>query len=64
LLAFRLATERDLLDYDLTTDEYEDVSELNVPRSFVAICQRAVGGSDSDPFCSVNDFLEALNKTF
>ena len=61
LLAFELATGKNLLDYDLMDD---DESELNVQGSFVEICQRAVGGSDSDPFCSVNDFLEALNKTF
>ena len=61
LLAFELATGKNLFDYNLMDDD-QDESELNVQGSFVAICKQAVLDS-SDAFCSVDDFLEALNKT-
>ena len=50
-----------MFDYNLMDDD-QDESELNVQGSFVAICKQAVLDS-SDAFCSVDDFLEALNKT-
>ena len=61
LLAFELATGKNLFDYNLMDDD-QDESELNVQGSFVATCKQAVLNS-SDAFCSVDDFLEALNKT-
>ena len=60
LLAFELATGKNLLDYDLM-DEDEDINNSNVPTSFVAICKKAVG-NDTGSFRTVSDFLEALNK--
>ena len=60
LLAFELATRKNLLDYDLM-DEDEDINNSNVPTSFVAICKKAVG-NDTGSFRTVSDFLEALNK--
>ena len=60
LLAFDLATGKDLLDYDLM-DEDEDINNSNVPTNFVAICKKAVG-NDTGSFGTVSDFLEALNK--
>ena len=60
LLAFELATGKNLLDYDLM-DEDEDINNSNVQTSFVAICKKAVG-NDTGSFRTVSDFLEALNK--
>ena len=60
LLAFELATGKNLLDYDLM-DEDEDINNSNVPTNFVAICKKAVG-NDTGSFRTVSDFLEALNK--
>ena len=60
LLAFDLATGKDLLDYDLM-DEDEDINNSNVPTNFVAICKKAVG-NDTGSFGTVSDFLEALTK--
>ena len=60
LLAFELATGKNLLDYDLM-DEDEDINNSNVPTNFVAICKKAVG-NDTGSFDTAGDFLEALNK--
>ena len=60
LLAFQLATGKDLLDAPIT-DNY-DFSELNVPRRFVEICIEASEDSPELRFSTANDFSEALNK--
>ena len=67
LLSFKLATGKDLIDHNLfnslTSGNY-DFSELNVPRRFVEICIKATHFDPEDRFRMVDDFLEALNKTF
>ena len=61
LLAFELATGKNLLDYDLM-DEDEDINNSNVPTSFVAVCKQAGQFFPDERFDTVDDFLEALNK--
>jgi serine/threonine protein kinase len=62
LLAFELATGKKMPPYTMM-DKDEDVSELGVDRRFVEVCKQAVQFFPDDRFDTVDDFLEALNKT-